>query len=158
MSKVTMLYGPIGAGKTSLARQLERQGAVRLSLDEWTIAASGSQSDVDPDVVERILQQLLNFWPRVATRGCDVVLDLAFWSRAHRDQVRGLAARLRVDAELIWIDCQEAERRDRCINRSPDAQDSYVIDGDAFDWISQNRTIDALGTDEPHLKVDTSSR
>jgi hypothetical protein len=41
MPVVTMLFGEIGAGKTTYARRMEPQGAVRLSLDEWAIAAAG---------------------------------------------------------------------------------------------------------------------
>ena len=42
MPKVTMLFGLLGVGKTTVARRLEEQGGVRLSLDEWVIAVSGA--------------------------------------------------------------------------------------------------------------------
>jgi hypothetical protein len=38
-----MVFGEIGAEKSTYAKAMERDGYVRLSLDEWTIAATGDQ-------------------------------------------------------------------------------------------------------------------
>lgn len=157
MAKVTMLFGRLGAGKTTLARRLERDGAVRLSLDEFTIAASGSQTEADQAAVERMVAQLMRVWPPIVAAGVDVVLDLAFWKRAHRDQVRQIAREAGAEVELVWIDCDTAERKRRCIERSKDHENrSYLIGGDGFDWIEEHRAIDELERDEPHTRVDTT--
>jgi len=156
MAQVSMLFGEVGAGKTTLARQLEESGAVRLSLDEWTIAAGGSRVDADWVVVEAMVAQIMRFWPQVIAAGTDAVLDLAFWNRADRDAVREAAGDVGADVDLIWVRCDHGERRRRCIARSADASDSYVIDSDGFDWITENRSIDQLGPDEDHRVLNTT--
>lgn len=94
-----MLFGRVGAGETTLAGRLEEGSAVRLSLDEWTIAASGSHTTADWEAVERMLAQLMSFWPQVVAVGVDVVLDLAFWKRFQRDDVREIARHLGAGTE-----------------------------------------------------------
>jgi len=157
MPKITMVFGRVGAGKTTLARRLEAEGAVRLSLDEWTIAASGDNAIADWEVVERVLAQLMRFWPQVVAVGGDVVLDLAFWKRSQRDEVRQVACRIEADVELLWVRCEDQERRRRCMHRSNPNDGSYMMDEGSFDWIEQNRVIEEPGSDEEHIIVDTTS-
>jgi len=157
VATVTLVYGEIGAGKTSYARTLEARGAVRLSLDEWTIAASGERVHVDMGVVDRVLDQLMLVWPSIAKAGADVVLDLAFWDRSRRDEARRSAASVGARVALVHVVCDAAERRSRVIDRSVSDADSFLIDGSGFDWITRQRRVDPLGPDEPHVVVDTSS-
>lgn len=102
---VTLMCGPAGAGKTTLARELERAGAVRLSYDEeyWARgyrgthpvpAALAQQVKVDLD---RRLAELL------AAGSTDVVLDYSFSTRAMRDEYRALAAELGATVRLIYL-------------------------------------------------------
>ena len=79
MATVFMIFGGVGVGKTTYARELEATGAVRLSLDEWTIAATGDQVHVDRQVETRVFDQLMRLWPEIARRGLDVLV---------RDKVR----------------------------------------------------------------------
>ena len=150
-----MLFGRIGAGKTTLARQLETEGAVRLSLDEWTIAANGSQITADPQVDDRVRAQLTDFWPQLVAVGVDVVLDLAFWRRSQRDEVREIARRLGAEAELVWVVCDEEERRRRCLARSENDAGTYMIDAKGFDAIDKDRIIEEPESDEVHSIVET---
>lgn len=151
-----MLFGLVGAGKTTLARELESEGAVRLSLDEWTIAATGDRLYLDRSVEERIRERLSDLWPRIARAGVDVVLDFGFWERTQRDSVRKTAKLLGSQVGLIWVRCAEDERRRRCIERSTNRLDSYIIDRDGFAWIAANRTVEPLGDNEDHRVVDTT--
>ena len=53
MATAVLIYGYIGAGKTTLARRLERnRPAVRFSSDEWVAGLYGAAEGVvtDPDV------------------------------------------------------------------------------------------------------------
>jgi predicted kinase len=150
-------YGEIGAGKTTYSKRLEHEGFVRLSLDEWTIAAVGDPVHVTPELVTRMIDQLMRLWPQIVRAGADVVLDFAFWERARRDHVRQAALSLGAGVTLVHIRCDIAERRERCTRRTENDSGSYLIDHGGFDWITNHRPVDPLGHDEPHSVIDTSS-
>ena len=151
-----MLFGLIGAGKTTIARELEATGAIRLSLDEWTIAASGDRVHLDRQIEQRITDQLMRLWPRLVAAGCDVVLDFGFWERPLRDQVRAAAEAIGSEADLIWVRCDDTQRRRRVLERSNDELDTYAVDADGLAWIDANRHIDPPADDEAHRIIDTS--
>ncbi|GAB3533651.1 hypothetical protein GCM10027403_08040 [Arthrobacter tecti] len=86
--KVHLLCGLNGAGKTTYARQLERElPAVRFSLDEWMLRLFpelpysgddyGRQASVCKDQLWTVALQVL-------ATGTDVVLDWNQWSRRRR--------------------------------------------------------------------------
>lgn len=152
MATVYMLYGLVGSGKTTYARVLEQRGAVRISIDEWTIAASGDRVHLDPALFERIWRQLLRHWPAIAAHGVDVVLDLGFFTRRQRDEARALAASVGARARLVWVQCAAGVAQRRCAERPPDPT-GYWIDGSAFASIAAR--LEPLGADEPHEIVKT---
>lgn len=83
MASAFLIYGYIGAGKTTLARELEHaHRAVRFSSDEWVAAlygsAEGAVDDFD-DALERVEAVMRTVWTRCLTLGVDVVLDSGFW-------------------------------------------------------------------------------
>jgi predicted kinase len=85
--RVHLLCGLVGAGKTTLARQLaaEEMG-VRFSLDEWMLRLYGTRYD-DPSYVARIDGCKAMIWDlarQVLGAGHDVVLDWNHWSRQRR--------------------------------------------------------------------------
>lgn len=157
VATVTMLFGEIGSGKTTCARQLESTGVVRFSLDEWVIAATGDTVHVDDSLVERMLDQLMRCWPQVVRCGCSVVLDFAFWQRSRRDQVRAVAEELGVDVDLVALVCDPDVRRARVLRRTQVDPGAFVIDDGGFDWITRHRQIDPIGDDEPHRTLDTTT-
>ena len=157
VATVYMLFGGVGTGKTTFARSLEQAGAVRLSLDEWTIAATGDSVHLDPNAERRVFDRLTQLWPQIVSRGVDVALDFGFWDRYRRDQVREIAASVQADVRLFWIDCSANEARQRCASRTTAGHDTYRIDDGGYDWIIANRTIDPLEHDEPHTKIDTTT-
>src|SRR5437867_3336376 len=96
MATVYLIHGYLCVGKTTIARQLEREhDAVRFSIDEWMIAFYGSNSPEEPwtralfDQRFGYVQSLLDdVWPRLLDSGADVVLDFGLWRRADRDAAR----------------------------------------------------------------------
>ena len=98
-----LIVGLPGAGKTTLARQLERdRRALRLTPDDWIATLYGAapdQSVLDAarDPVERLLWEVA---ARTLELGVSVVLDFGFWSREERERFRALGAALGARTEV----------------------------------------------------------
>ena len=87
MATVHLIHGFLGVGKTSFARRLEQSlPAIRFTHDEWMARLYGTDPppEIFPEYFRRVSDQIASVWPRCAELGCDVVLDLNFWSRRHR--------------------------------------------------------------------------
>ena len=92
-----LIHGYLGAGKTTFARQLERDiPAIRFSHDEWMVRLYGD----DPpetrcsEYAKRVSGVMEPVWTRCVALKMNVVLDFGFWTRSERDRVRGLVASL----------------------------------------------------------------
>ena len=88
MPAAHLIYGYLGAGKTTFARQLERDiPAIRFSHDEWMVRLYGDDPPIEQFAVFywRIHEQVEAIWLRCLELGLDVVLDFGFWTRRERD-------------------------------------------------------------------------
>jgi predicted kinase len=84
---VLLMTGLPGAGKTVLAKRLERAlPAVRLNVDEWMIPLFGEHMPRDVfDARSAVLQGFAwSIAERLVALGVHVVLDHGFWTRAAR--------------------------------------------------------------------------
>jgi hypothetical protein len=106
------MCGLLCAGKTTLARQIERErAALRLTPDEWIARLIGQDASVEAldaarDPFEALLWELAE---RVLTLGVDVILDFGFWSRSEREDFRSRAGQLGARSELHFLDVPEEE-------------------------------------------------
>lgn len=106
-----------GAGKTMLASELAAQrGAVRLTKDEW-LWAIGS-SPWNGATGEKVEQELWRLAQQMLSLGLSVVVDFGLWARAERDEMRGVARRLGVGAELHYLDVPVEEQWRRIEERN----------------------------------------
>lgn len=109
MAVLTMICGLPGAGKTTLAKKLEKErGSLRLCADEWIVALYGDDIARDRnklyavrDVVEALQFDLTE---KMLSRGLDVILENGFWSRKERLMLRDRMVRLGAKTELIFLD------------------------------------------------------
>lgn len=104
MTTLHLCVGLPGAGKTTLARELEvRHSALRLTPDEWMHPLFGAgESEGKRAVLEHDL--LWSVAKRVLTLGVDVVLDFGLWSREERDMYRARGKELGVNVLLYVLD------------------------------------------------------
>lgn len=100
--RVVMMCGPGGAGKTTYAKRLEREGWTRLSFEVefWdrgitTIPSADVVAEVAADLKARLLSQV--------GVGNNVVLDFGFWFRRQRDEFRALLAPQGIRPETVYI-------------------------------------------------------
>jgi len=131
-----IVCGPVGTGKSTLARALsERLGAVSLSSDRVRKALAGMSPTDRPDPAqrerlygdagkERVYQALLARAEPVLASGRPVVLDATFSLRRHRDAARALAGRHGAPALALRAELAPELARARLAHRAAAGADA----------------------------------
>lgn len=97
------MCGPAGAGKSTVARQLEREGMVRISFDEAAWDKGLRTMPLDAETQRAIEAALQDRLVAEVKAGADIVLDFSFWSRRMREDYRNLLKPLGVEPETIYL-------------------------------------------------------
>ena len=141
MATLFLICGLPGAGKTTLARQLEAtHAALRLCPDEWIAplladAANIAELDRLRSPVEALQWEMAL---RVLALGLNVVLEWGFWSRAERDGYRAKAEAIGAQVELRYLDVGRDELWARLSKRNANLpKGTFVVSEDQLDlWSS----------------------
>jgi predicted kinase len=89
MATVVLLSGPAGAGKTTVARRLEGEGFLRLSMDEAAWATGYRGVGFPPrDVLVVLEDELRERMTAAVAADRDVVVDMSLTTREIRDAWR----------------------------------------------------------------------
>jgi predicted kinase len=141
MSKPTLylICGLPGAGKTTLARQIERdRRALRLTPDEWIVQLFGTamtQAELDShrDPVERLQWEVAS---RALSAGVNVILDWGFWSRREREDFRSRAAAVGAQTEVHVLDVPRPVLSQRLAARNANVQPGtfHVSEAQLDEW------------------------
>lgn len=103
-----MMCGVCGSGKTTYARQKEKEGYIRLSIDEemWKVYGRkgidypDSQYEELSEKVEGILRERLL---RLMKEEKNVVIDFSFWSKETRNLYRAMVEGAGGTVELVYM-------------------------------------------------------
>ncbi|MCR8671830.1 ATP-binding protein [Agrococcus sp. HG114] len=152
MAHVTLLCGPVCAGKTTIARELEAAGALVLSYDREAWARGVRDGRPSRELVEQIDADFLHRLERAVLEERDVVLDASLSTRAVRDRWRMRCGAMGLDPELVVVRAPLEALLERLHEREP-GPESVVLDDDAlreyvagFEW---------PGPGERHRVVET---
>jgi hypothetical protein len=121
MATAHLLHGYIGAGKTTLAKRLEREkNAICFTPDEWMARLFGEDPPAETfqEKVSAVLELLEPLWIRCLALGIDVVLDYGFWRRGERDLTRQVVEGLGAKAVLYHLTCDDQVARSRVERRN----------------------------------------
>ena len=138
MPTAHLIHGYIGAGKTTFARRLERElPAIRFSHDEWMARLYGDDPPVDrfAEFHDRVSKLIETHWTRCVELGLDVVLDLGFWSRTQRSEIRATVLALGASARLYRLECSDDEAWRRVEQRNLYLDGSLYIVRHTFDTL-----------------------
>jgi predicted kinase len=141
VATLILICGLPGAGKTTLAKQIERERpALRLSPDEWIaviLADPNDQAELDRlrTPVETVQW---NVAMDVLALGVDVVIEWGFWSREERRVFRERAQALGHRVELRYLEVGNDELWERLSRRNADVPPgSFVVTKGQLDlWSS----------------------
>ena len=127
-----MICGLPGAGKTTLAKKLEKERhAVRLCADEWIIGVLKDKSDIAEadrlrDPVEQMLWRLAQ---KLVLLGTNAILENGFWTATGRKIYVDKARELGVGIELHFLEASYDKLLERLVKRNANLpQGDFEID------------------------------
>ncbi|MFE7062011.1 AAA family ATPase [Sutcliffiella sp. NPDC057660] len=131
---VVMMCGVAGSGKTTFAQQLEKEGFVRLSIDEEIWANNGRYGiDFPVEKYEKYKEdaerKLRNQLIKLIQDKQQVVVDFSFWQRSRRNQYKQLIEEAGGKWSLIYLKVHPNDLRKRLKVRSQrfDANAAFTI-------------------------------
>ena len=152
MSKLYLIQGFLGAGKTTFARQLSAQtGAIVLNPDESCLAFYAPQ-EYETDWNRCFAQTVERLWAEAQQylyAGQDVIFDMGFWSRASRDEAREKARKWGVECILYYLYAP-----DEVLLQRLSARKGKIADDNRRNFISLKKQFEEPGEDEDHRRID----
>ncbi|MEL6401422.1 MAG: ATP-binding protein [Cyanobacteria bacterium J06626_4] len=127
-SQVTLLFGPIGAGKSFIAKQIaQRNGALYLASDKWFQALYLPDMPNPPDMswivprIERCEHLIWTLTEQAIASRIPVVLDVGMATERAREKFQNLCERSGCQYQFVFVDAPLAVRSQRVRDRNEHA-------------------------------------
>jgi predicted kinase len=143
MATIHMVFGPVGAGKTTYALKLSREiHAVFLCLDDWMATLFAKDAPTPPSLewaLERTARCEAQIWKvcrQLLALDQDVIVEVGFYRRSERDRFRKMAREAAVPVQPHYITADRATRLERVRARNRDKTPTFTIEVDdsTFEW------------------------
>lgn len=135
MTKVHIVFGPQGAGKSTYSKKLAKEiKATYFSIDEWMWNLFGPDLPKSMNLkwimerVDRCEKQIWSIAKNTAQCGCPVVLDLGFTKLAKRNHFLNLAAEENIPSQLHYVKAPHDIRRKRVLERNIEKGETYSFE------------------------------
>ena len=133
MSKVIMMCGVCGSGKTTFAKKKEKEGFIRISIDEEMWKLYGARGIDYPNdnyeelssIVESKLQNdIVNY----IKEDKNLVIDFSFWNKSTRKYYKNFLEELGAYIQLIYlkVDKETLKKRIESRNKNHDANSQFI--------------------------------
>jgi len=165
MSKVHIVFGPQGAGKSTYSKKIavEVKG-VHLSIDDWMWKLFGPDLPKPMNFnwiierVERCEQQIWAISEKILGSGTEVVLDLSFPKMAKRTLFLTLATKHNIATQLHFITADQSVRRKRVLDRNQEKGStfSFEVTAGMFDFMETQFNRPSDKELETAIVVDTT--
>lgn len=125
MSKIHIVFGPQGAGKSTYSKKLAKEvNGIHMSIDNWMWKLFGADLPKSMNLkwinerVERCETHIWELTKNITTCGCEVILDLGFTKLAKRKKFKQLAEEINVPTQVHFINAPHDIRRQRVLDRN----------------------------------------
>ncbi|ADR21297.1 hypothetical protein MATR_10740 [Marivirga tractuosa] len=125
MSKIHIVFGPQGAGKSTYSKKLaDEVKGIHLGIDNWMWKLYGDDLPKSMNLkwimerVERCEKLIWELSEDISNRGCDVILDLGFTKQEKRKLFKQLAEENGKEIQLHYVSAKHPIRRKRVLDRN----------------------------------------
>ncbi|MEM9005899.1 MAG: ATP-binding protein [Cyanobacteria bacterium P01_F01_bin.86] len=135
-SRVTLLFGPIGAGKSFIAQQIaQRDEALHLASDKWFQTLYLPDMPNPPDMswvaprIDRCEQMIWTLTEQAIASGIPVVLDVGLATQGAREKFQHRCESAGCQYQFVFVDAPLEVRSQRVRDRNEQASktgDLYV--------------------------------
>lgn len=126
-SKVFMMCGPAGAGKSTLAKKFERQGMVSLSYDAESFKRGLTVHPLPKEIEQEIKVILDGQLITLIKQNKDVVLDYSFWSLENRREYISLLKTFGIKPLIFYIETPKEIVMERLSQRAGKHPNDIVL-------------------------------
>lgn len=102
-SKVILMCGPAGSGKSTVAKKIKEAGMTILSFDEESIKRGFFDHPLPEEIAKDIKRHLDEELISLLEKNVDLVLDYSFWSREMRLEYRSLLKEYGIMPKIYYI-------------------------------------------------------
>ena len=135
MSKIHIVFGPQGAGKSTYSKKLSKEvNGIYFSIDDWMWKLFGADLPKSMNlkwINERIERCETHIWElskNITTCGCEVILDLGFTKLAKRKKFKLLAKEMNIPTQVHFINAPHAIRKQRVLERNVNQGDTFSFE------------------------------